>query len=283
MAKTTSLLIVAAVLLVVGCTTSDIEDPATAGSTGPAEMSTTTQPPTTATVDSTSSLAPPPHPLAGIWYSRMGPVVLQFRLDEGTDGSITGVFDSPAEGATDLAVVVTVEGSDTTIEIPIASAVFEGTVEGDSLAGNWKQAGSEIPLVFTRQDEPFAFDRPQDPTPPFPYTTAEVSFGNDDLTLAGTLMIPDGDGPFPIAVLISGSGQQDRDETLMGHKPFLVLADHLARAGVATLRYDDRGVGESTGNPVGATSPTMLRLPWSSWQIVTMSAPSGSSGIARAV
>jgi pimeloyl-ACP methyl ester carboxylesterase len=255
MGKTTSLLIAVAALLVAGCTTAaDIEDPATAGSTGPAQASTTTQPAITSTADPASSVAPPPHPVAGIWLSELGSAILQFRLDEEPDGSITGVFDSPMEGATDLAVVVTVDERDATIEIPIASAVFEGTVEDDSLAGIWRQSGSEIPVIFTRQDEPFSFDRPQEPKPPFPYTTAEVSFGSDDITLAGTLTIPDGDGPFPVAVLISGSGQQDRDESLMGHKPFLVLADHLARAGIASLRYDDRGVGGSTGNPIGATT-----------------------------
>ncbi len=81
-----------------------------------------------------------------------------------------------------------------------------------------------------------------------------MRFNSGPIRLGGTLVIPEGVGPFPVAVLISGSGQQDRDESILGHKPFLVLADWLARQGIATLRYDDRGVGESGGNPAGATS-----------------------------
>jgi len=252
MGKTIVLLVAA--VLVVGCTApADIEDPSTAGSTAPAATPTTSAP-TTTTADPTSSFAPEPHPVAGIWVAELGPAILQFRLDQGPDGAITGVFDSPAEGVTDIPIVVTVDQADATLEIPIAAAVFEGTVAGDSFTGIWKQAGSEIPLVFARSAEPFSYARPQEPVPPYPYATSDVSFGGNEATLAGTLTIPEGEGPFPTAVLISGSGQQDRDETLLGHKPFLVLADHLARAGIATLRYDDRGVGESTGNPIGATT-----------------------------
>ncbi len=242
------------VLLVAACTNSTgSDDPGPAGSTAPAETPTpsATAP---ATADPTSSFNPEPHPAAGIWYAELGAAILQFRLDEGPDEVITGVFDSPAEGVTDLPTVVTVDGTDLTLEIPVAAAVFEGTVEGDSLSGVWKQAGSEIPLVFSRRTESFAYDRPQEPMPPFPYSTSEVSFGDQGISLAGTLTIPEGEGPFPAAILISGSGQQDRDESIMGHKPFLLLADYLARAGVATLRYDDRGVGGSTGNPIGATT-----------------------------
>lgn len=251
--RRTIVLLVAAILAA-GCTaSSDTDDPATAGSTTPSET-TTTVTPTTTTVDPASSFSPGPHPIAGIWQSQLGPAVLQFRLDEGPDKGITGFFDSPTEGATDIPVTITVDQNDAVIDIAVASAVFEGTVDGDSFAGIWKQAGSEIPVTFTRSAEPFAFNRPQEPQPPFPYTAIDVSFGDDGITLAGTLTLPEGDGPFPAAVLISGSGQQDRDETLMGHKPFLVLADHLARSGIATLRYDDRGVGESTGNPIGATT-----------------------------
>ncbi|NJD20351.1 MAG: alpha/beta hydrolase, partial [Gemmatimonadetes bacterium] len=98
--------------------------------------------------------------------------------------------------------------------------------------------------------------RPQHPKPPFPYRAEEVAIppGTPGVTLAGPLPLPQGTGPFPAVVLVSGSGPQDRDESLMGHKPFLVLADHLTRKGIAVLRYDDRGVGKSTGSFSTATS-----------------------------
>ena len=103
--------------------------------------------------------------------------------------------------------------------------------------------------------------RPQTPKPPFPYDTREATFRNinDGVELAGTLTLPRGPGPWPAVVLVSGSGQQDRDETLMDHKSFLVLADVLSRAGIAVLRYDDRGVGGSGGDPTKGTSVDFAR------------------------
>lgn len=243
-------LMLAAALLATGCT----------GGNQSAEDTTTRAPFTTAptttstTLDPASSLIPEPGAVAGIWLAEFGGVVLQFRIDQGPDEDLTGVFDSPMEGATDLPIVVTADEVNVTIEIPVASAVFEGTVTGDSLAGVWKQGGAEVPMLFNRQAEAFAIARSQEPQPPFPYESEAVSFDNGPISLGGTLVIPEGIGPFPATVLISGSGQQDRDESIMGHRPFLVLADWLARQGIASLRYDDRGVGESGGNPVGATT-----------------------------
>lgn len=230
------------------CSTSD--EPTTTA----APPSTAASPTTTTTIDPASSLAPEPAPVAGIWLTEFGGIVLQFRIDEGPNQELTGVFDSPMEGATDLPTTIDADENEVRIEIPVAAAVFEGNVETDSLSGVWTQGGAEIPMVFTRRAEPFAIVRPQEPQPPFPYESVDARFDNGSIRLSGTLTIPQGDGPFPVAVLISGSGQQDRDESIMGHKPFLVLADWLARQGIATLRYDDRGVGESGGDPVGATS-----------------------------
>ena len=98
--------------------------------------------------------------------------------------------------------------------------------------------------------------RPQTPKPPFKYESEDVSFKNDKQghELAGTLTLPSQGGPFPCVVLVSGSGPQDRDETLLGHKPFAVIADHLANHGIATLRYDDRGTGKSKGDFMAATT-----------------------------
>ena len=93
-------------------------------------------------------------------------------------------------------------------------------------------------------------NRPQEPKPPFPYTSEDVTFTNDkfNIKLAGTLTIPAGTGPFKAVIMITGSGPQNRNEELMGHKPFLVIADYLSRNGIAVLRFDDRGVGKSQGN-----------------------------------
>ena len=95
--------------------------------------------------------------------------------------------------------------------------------------------------------------RSQEPPPPFPYIVEEVSYGNSELTLSGTLTLPITTGPFPAVILIHGSSALDRDETILGHKPFLVLSDHFTRHGIAVLRFDKRGVGKSTGNYDNAT------------------------------
>ncbi len=132
-------------------------------------------------------------------------------------------------------------------------AHFEARREGDGLAkGTLKQGPATLPLTMrTLADGELPADAPpQTPRPPYPYEAREVTVQNpnDQVTLAGTLTMPEGDGPHPAVVLLTGSGPQDRDETLFGHKPFLVLADHLTRAGVAVLRLDDRGVGGSQGD-----------------------------------
>jgi hypothetical protein len=134
---------------------------------------------------------------------------------------------------------------------------FRGTFADDNSAieGIWKQSGVSLPLVLERGRAP-QIRRPQEPAEPYPYLTDEVRYESASAaaTLAGTLTVPDSTGPFPAVLLISGSGQQDRDETVFGHRPFLVLADYLTRRGVAVLRVDDRGVGGSTGDVTRATS-----------------------------
>jgi pimeloyl-ACP methyl ester carboxylesterase len=112
-------------------------------------------------------------------------------------------------------------------------------------------------LVLEKQPGPLDYRRPQDPVKPYPYNCVDVTFANSDagITLAGTLTWPQGAGPFRTVVLIAGSGPQNRNEELMNHRPFLVLSDALTRAGIATLRYDKRGVGQSGGDYAGATSP----------------------------
>lgn len=125
----------------------------------------------------------------------------------------------------------------------------------DTLKGIWTP-GKGNKLTMNRIDVLPVMLRPQEPKPPYPYKTEEVSFPNvkGGFTLAGTLSMPNDTGRFPAVILITGSGAQDRNETLLGHKPFLVIADYLTRAGIAVLRYDDRGVGISGGDFKTATS-----------------------------
>jgi len=115
-----------------------------------------------------------------------------------------------------------------------------------------------FPLVLKKTESGVILNRPQMPKKPYPYKEEEISFinKNDGIRLAGILTIPDGKAPFPAVILISGSGAQDRDESAFGHKPFLVIADYLSRNGVAVLRFDDRGVGGSSGDHLQATLKT---------------------------
>jgi uncharacterized protein len=130
------------------------------------------------------------------------------------------------------------------------------TTAGDSIRGTFMQGTVSIPLPFGRSTlESVSAGRPQDPKPPYPYNTKEVTVPSDGgVRLAGTVVIPEGPGPFPAVVFVTGSGPQDRDEALLGHRPFLVIADYLARHGIASLRYDDRGFAKSTGTFETATS-----------------------------
>ena len=187
-----------------------------------------------------------------------------FHISLAGDGSLRATMDSPDQGANGLPVDnVTVEGQAIRLTSSAVRGEYAGTLQpGDStIQGHWTQAGMSIPLPLSRIYKEVIIHRPQDPKPPFPYISEEVTFRNgaDDVTLAGTLCIPDGKGPFPAVALVSGSGPQDRDETVFNHKPFRVIADHLARNGIATLRYDDRGVGKSTGNFSRATTEEFAR------------------------
>ncbi len=136
-------------------------------------------------------------------------------------------------------------------------ANYSGTPKDGVIEGEFTQRGMTFPLNLVKAEKKEQKKaRPQDPLPPFNYHIEEVTFVNEKEgnTLAGTLTIPEGEGPFPAMVLVSGSGQQNRDEELMNHRPFWVIADYCARHGIAVLRYDDRGIGGSTGEVENATS-----------------------------
>jgi hypothetical protein len=188
-----------------------------------------------------------------------GKIRIRIHVTRQPDGTLAGTMDSVEQGAFGIPLdSVTFADGELRWEKKAISAVYSGklSADGKSIQGKLTQ-GIDLPLTFKRLEKPPETPkRPQEPKPPFPYTAEEVTFSNAKagVTLAGTLTIPPGKGPHPAIILISGSGPQNRDEELMGHKPFLVLADYLARSGIAVLRYDDRGFGKSTGQFNTATS-----------------------------
>lgn len=182
-----------------------------------------------------------------------------FNISAKTDGSISATMDSLDQGAKGIPVeAATYKNGKLKLEVKSIQGVFEGTLKADgkTIDGNWKQAGLDLPLVLNRIDKAPDLRRKQDPVKPYPYDEEEVAYENKaaGIKLAGTLTLPRSEGKFPAVILISGSGQQNRDEEIFGHRPFLVLADYLTRQGIAVLRVDDRGVGGSTGNFSQATT-----------------------------
>lgn len=206
---------------------------------------------------------PPAGPVqrfVGDWQGplRVGGLVLRlaFTFTADSTGGLAGTLTSIDQGGVRLPVTVTVRGDSIRAESAPARATFTGRlVAADSIDGAWSQGGQSFPLGLKRVAAVTVARRPQEPKPPFPYRQEEVTFASvPGVQMAGTLTLPQGTGPFPAVVLVTGSGPQDRDEELLGHKPFAVLADHLTRRGIAVLRYDDRGVGRSTGRFADATS-----------------------------
>ncbi|MEZ4699349.1 MAG: alpha/beta fold hydrolase [Rhodothermales bacterium] len=201
--------------------------------------------------------------VAGDWQGALqvggASLKIVFHIERGDDGQLTAKLDSPDQGAFGIPVGTTTFLDDAlTLRLPALMASYEGTlsIDGLRLIGTWSQGGQSFPLAMEKADAIQGPNRPQEPHPPYAYRVEEVTIETPTagVTLAGTLTLPEGSGPHPGVVLISGSGPQDRNEELFGHKPFLVLADHLTRNGIAVLRYDDRGVGGSTGDIAQATS-----------------------------
>jgi len=187
-----------------------------------------------------------------------------FNITAKADGALSGTLDSPDQGATGIALSrVSRENGRVTIEVSAVHGRYEGTLSADGaeVSGKWTQGGIALDLPLKRVKEAPKLQRPQEPKRPYPYRDEEVTYPNtrDGITLAGTLTMPGAGAPFPAVILISGSGQQDRDESVFGHRPFLVLADYLTRRGIAVLRVDDRGVGGSQGDAAQATSADFAR------------------------
>lgn len=182
---------------------------------------------------------------------------LNFNIEK-KGGEYKSTMDSPSQGAFGIPASKTVfVDSELTVEISSAGISYNGTlVDANNIKGKFSQAGQSFDLSLKKSSAKDAGPkRPQEPQKPYPYNSTEISFRNekDDITLKGTLTTPKEGEDFPAVVLVTGSGPQNRDEELFGHKPFLVISDFLTKAGVAVLRYDERGVGESEGDYEKAT------------------------------
>ncbi|MGM0581159.1 MAG: alpha/beta hydrolase family protein [Bacteroidota bacterium] len=181
-----------------------------------------------------------------------------FNISQEND-TLIATMDSPDQGAFGLAVQeVTFKDNKLNIGMNMPPIQYEGTLKSSGeIEGIFKQAGNDFPLVLSQEEvKKSNKKKPQDPIEPFPYLSKDITFENkaEGIKLAGTLTMPAEGKNFPAVVLISGSGPQDRNEALLGHKPFLVLSDHLTKQGIAVLRYDDRGTAESEGDFSTATS-----------------------------
>lgn len=211
----------------------------------------------------TPSKGVPGKGLVGFWQGSLktSPVIelrLVLEVTNAPTGIPGGVMISVDQANVRIPVTTLTEKDGAVhLETQSVGGTFDGklSADGSEIVGEWRQGAGRAPLIFKRLDKAPNFSRPQEPKQPYPYDEEDVAFENPaaNLTLAGTLTKPRGAGPHPAVVLISGSGPQDRDEAIMGHRPFLVLADHLTRQGIAVLRYDDRGVGRSTGDFAAAT------------------------------
>lgn len=209
---------------------------------------------------SMAPLFPQEPPVEGRWLGTLdaGPNKLRIALHfaRGANGVLSCIMNSLDQNPADIpAAKVTVSGRTVTAEFPQIGGAIEATLseDGRQLAGVLRQAGAKLPITFARveslpETKRPETKRPQEPRKPYPYDEREVTFENAGVKLAATLTLPRAAGPHAAVLLLTGSGAQDRNETVMGHRPFLVLADYLTRRGIAVLRADDRGVGGSTGN-----------------------------------
>ena len=199
--------------------------------------------------------------LSGNWSGEVATLEFTFHLTDPASGPRAATLDIIEQNVRGLVVDFQAPGDSVYLRLskPIA-AQFTGrrSADGRQLTGEWQQGLRAFPLTLTRAGagEATGPKRPQQLHAPFPYQSADVTFRNEKagISLAGTYTLPADMGPFPAVVLLTGSGPEDRNETYQGHQPFAVLADYLTRHGIAVLRFDDRGVGQSGGTLKGTTS-----------------------------
>ncbi|MDT0293327.1 alpha/beta hydrolase family protein [Mesonia ostreae] len=190
--------------------------------------------------------------ITGDWYGVLEvqgqKIRVVYHISKDGD-NLKSTMDSPDQGVMGIPMANTTFSQDTlTISAPNMMMKYSAVLKNGELTGEYHQSGMQIPLQLTQEEQ--EINRPQVPKKPYPYLKEEVTFENikDTVNLAGTLTKPKEVKNFPTVILISGSGPQNRNEEVMGHQPFLVISDYLTRNGIAVLRYDDRGVGKSTGN-----------------------------------
>jgi uncharacterized protein len=194
-------------------------------------------------------------PIAGSWIgtlNAMGQKLrIVFHIEQMSDTAFSATLDSPDQGVKGIPVPeARWDGKSLVLGVPSIMGKYEGKRTTDTtIAGSWSQGGMSLPLELARTTQVAELRRPQKPVKPYPYVDEDVTFENASagITLAGTLTKPRSTTPPPCAVMITGSGPQDRNESLFGHDPFHVIADYLTRHGMAVLRFDDRGVGKSKG------------------------------------
>jgi len=195
--------------------------------------------------------------IEGIWVGTLKSLgigaEIVFKISEISENKFAATMDIPLERVQEIPVdKVTFQNGNLRLEMKSMRTTFEGRIKEDfsTVEGELKQGGQSIPLVLRRVNEAPKLRRPQDPNKPYPYNEEEVTYENKKagIKLAGTLTYPQSKGPFPAVLIVSGSGMQDRNGEVLGHRPFLVLADYLTRQGIAVLRVDDRGMGGSGGS-----------------------------------
>ncbi len=200
--------------------------------------------------------------LIGTWAGTLRVLTMEYDLvvhfEQDGEG-LSGRVDIPRQGVEGLELAnIQAKGGQVSFEMQgdMPTAAFDGQLDGDRLSGDYRQSAFKGKFELQRVEDLATVAQPTPtPEPPKPYREEEVRFQNGEVSLAGTLTLPEGNDPHPAVILVSGSGLQDRDNahpSLPGYKPFRWLADHLTRAGIAVLRYDDRGVGGSQGGQSGA-------------------------------
>ena len=202
--------------------------------------------------------------ISGIWTGKLElpnsmKLTVVFNISKDDSGNYKSTLDSPDQGAMGIPTESTTISNDSIlIKIPAVQGFYAGKIFYDELkiAGKWSQGGMNLDFTVNKVDKVEVPKRPQEPKEPFPYKSEDLTFENkiDSVVLAGTLTLPQEGNNFPAVIMITGSGGQNRNEELLGHKPFLVIADYLTRNGIAVLRFDDRGIAQSTGDHSTATS-----------------------------
>jgi dienelactone hydrolase len=201
--------------------------------------------------------------ISGIWEGKLNVGVelrIVFHFNRNDDGTYNGTMDSPDQNAKDIPCSRVIISPDSVVaEAKLIGGAYKAKITNDStLQGEWQQGTNSLPLIVKHVEKASgAIIRRQTPQPPFNYNSEDVEYKNADsiIHFGATFTYPKTGGPFATTILITGSGQQDRDETILGHKPFAVIADYLTKNGYAVLRVDDRGMGKTSfGDLKNATS-----------------------------